>query len=121
MTNTKDTVTAFYSRIENEDFEGVRALLHDDMKFHGPMQSVDGADQLVSMLSMIAGVTESFRMKHVFVDGDRACAVYDLMTATPIGPSPMAEYFELRDGRIASLHAHFDARPWVALQGSESK
>ncbi|MEM7157617.1 MAG: nuclear transport factor 2 family protein [Myxococcota bacterium] len=121
MTTTKELVTAFYSRIENKDFDGVRALLHDDLDFQGPMQSAENANELVSMLTMMGGVTESFRIKQLFVEDDRACCVYDLVTATPIGPSPMAEYFEVRDGRIAAIHAHFDSRPWIALQGPEQK
>ncbi len=120
MSTTKETVTAFYSHIENGDFAAVRSLLHDDLDFQGPMDRLKEADTLVAKLTKLAPLTESFRVKHLFIDGDRGCCVYDLITATPIGESPVTEYFEVRDGRIASIRAHFDSRPWFALFAKES-
>jgi ketosteroid isomerase-like protein len=116
---TQETAAAFYSHIENKDFAAVRSLLHDDLDFQGPMASFDSADALVAMLQGLSEVTASFRRKHLFVDGEKACFVYDLITHTPIGPSPVAEYLVVRDGRIASIRAHFDAAPWAALSTSE--
>ena len=117
---TQDTVRAFYANIENKDFEGVRNLLHDDFAFQGPIDQFDNADHLVAKLSKLAHVTESFRVRHLFVDDDRACCVYDLITATPIRESPVTEYFELKDGRISAIVAHYDSRPWMALFAKEA-
>lgn len=119
MTSTQETIRAFYSNIENKDFEAVRGLLHDDLEFRGPIDAFDAADDLVAKLSKLEGVTEAFRVRHLFVDGERGCCVYDLITATPLRESPVTEYFELRDGRITVIHAFYDSRPWVALFGKE--
>ncbi len=116
---TKETAAAFYNHIENKDFAAVRGLLHDDLEYQGPMVSFDNADALVARLQSMAEVTASFRAKHMFVDGERACFVYDLITHTPMGPSPFAEYLVVRDGRIASIRAHFDASPWLAMSAPE--
>ena len=118
MNTTQDTVRAFYTSIENKDFDTLRGMLHDDMAFEGPVGNVNDADAFVAMLRKMTMLTERFEIKHLFVDGERACCVFDLVTATPIGKSPAAEYFELREGRIAALRAHYDSQPWVALAGA---
>jgi len=118
--STQDIVVAFYSSIERKDFEALRAMLHDDLEFDGPMDRAGSADTFVAKLAKLTRLTDSLRMKHLFVDGDRACCVYDLVTATPVGASPVAEYLEVRDGRIASIRAHYDSRPWYALFAKEA-
>ncbi|MGH1340273.1 MAG: nuclear transport factor 2 family protein [Nannocystales bacterium] len=120
MTTTKEIVTAFYSRIEKKDFDGVRSMLHDDLVFESPVETSSNADHFVAMLSKMSSLTETFDVKHLFVEGEQACCVFDLVTATPIGKSPVAEYFQVRAGRIASIRAHYDSRPWIALAGSEA-
>ena len=119
MTTTHETIRAFYANIENKDFASVRGLLHDDFSFRGPIDTFDSPDALVAKLAKLEGVTESFRVRHLFVDGERGCCVYELITATPLRESPVTEYFELRDGRISAIHAHYDSRPWIALFGKE--
>jgi len=120
MTTTNEIVTSFYARIESKDFDGVRKLLHDDLQVQDPMGDLDSADKLIGKLTQASSVTESFRMKHVFVDGDRASCVYDLITATPIRESRFSEYFEIREGRIASIRVHYDSQPWIALYAEHS-
>ncbi len=120
MHNTQEIITAFYASIEHKDFDALRNLLHDALKFEGPNERIENADSFVATLTSMAHVTESFRVKHLFVDGDRACCVFDLITATPLRESPVSEYFELREGRIASIRAHFDSHPWIALYAKES-
>ena len=70
-------------------------MLHDDLDFQGPRDRCSNADTFVAKLEKLSGLTDSLRMKHLFVDGDRACCVYDLVTATPVGDSPVAEYLEV--------------------------
>jgi len=113
--NTQEIVRAFYASVESKDFKALRGMLHDDLDFQGPMDRSGNADTFVAKLAKLSSLMESLRMKHLFVDGDRACCVYDLVTATPVGDSPVAEYLEVRDGRIACIRAHHDSRPWAAL------
>ncbi len=95
-------------------------MLHNDLAFESPIKNTDNADDFVTTLERMSRLTEKFRIHHLFVDGERACCVFDLVTATPIGESPVAESFMLRDGRIGAIRAHFDSRPWIALSGPES-
>jgi len=113
--NTRQIVTAFYSSFESKDFGALRAMLHDDLDFQGPMDRYGNADTFVTKLAKLSRLTESLRMNHLFVDGDRACCVYEWVTITPVGDSAVADYLEVHDGRIARIRSHQDARPWIAL------
>ncbi len=121
MTQTRTIVSAFYASIENKDFDALRRVLHDNLDSEGPIERLDSADEFIAALTKMSSLTEGVRIMHLFVDGDRACCVLDLVTATPVGDSPVAEYFELRDGRIAAIRSHFDSRPWFALSGSVAR
>ncbi len=121
MTTTREIISAFYASLDSKDFSGLRDVLHDDVDTEGPLERLGGADAFVASASKMSGLTERVQIKHLFVDGERACCVLDLVTATPIGESPLAEYFELRDGRISSIRSHYDSRPWFALFGSGAR
>ncbi len=115
MTTTRDIVTAFYTSQRNRDFTALRRTFHDDLEVRGPVKVLDSADALVAMLIRLRRLTIRIRVEHLFVDGHRACCVYSLITDTPIGASPVTEYFEVQGGRITVFHPHFDGRPWDAL------
>ncbi len=117
---TRQVVKAFYASLQNRDFVALRALLHEDLDFEGPLDRSVGADTFVAKLAKLSRLSDGLRTKHLFVDGHRACCVYEWVTATPVGDSPVAEYLEVRDGRIASLRAHDDSRPWFALFPKEA-
>ena len=97
---------------------GGRSWRFDDSDGSDNSGQLNSAGAFVAMLRKMTMLTERFEITHLFVDGERACCVFDLVTATPIGKSPAAEYFELREGRIAALRAHYDSQPWVALAGA---
>jgi hypothetical protein len=50
-------------------------------------------------------------------DGDDVCLIYDLVTNTPAGTAPVAEWFRVRDGKIAQIRVFFDARPFAPPAG----
>jgi hypothetical protein len=47
-------------------------------------------------------------------DGDQVSVIYDLQTI-PVPNAPVAEWYTVRDGKIASMQAFFDARPFAAM------
>jgi hypothetical protein len=52
-------------------------------------------------------------VKGLVVDGDDAGLFHDLVTGTPIGRTPGAEWLRLRGDEIAAIDVFFDARPWA--------
>ncbi len=43
--------------------------------------------------------------------------LYEMVTNTPAGTAFIAEWYQVRGGKIAALRAVFDARPFAALFG----
>jgi hypothetical protein len=44
-------------------------------------------------------------------EGDNVRIICDLVTTTPAGSIPCAGWYRVRDGKISSVRAFFDARP----------
>jgi hypothetical protein len=49
---------------------------------------------------------------------DDVCVIYDLKTA-PMPSSRTFEWYQVRDGKIASVSVVFDARPFASLFGAQ--
>ena len=114
MAKAGEVAEQFFAAWTRGDFEEARGLLHDDVSFEGPFDSFDRAEAYLQTLRGLAGMVTGADVRRVFSDGDEACVLYDLHTA-PVPDAPVAEWFVLRDGRIASIRAYFDARPFAAM------
>ena len=55
------------------------------------------------------------RKKKTFVDEKDVCVLYDLVTNTPTGTIPCAEWIHADQGKIKSIQVFFDARPFAAM------
>ena len=114
MANAGEVAERFFSAWTGGDFEGARGLLHDDLAFDGPFDTFHDADSYLQPLRGLSAVVTGADVRRVFSDGDEACVLYDLHTA-PVPDAPVAEWFVVRDGRIASIRAYFDARPFAPM------
>lgn len=96
------------------DFETAGSLIEEDVSFVGPFGAAEGADAYLSGLRRFhARGVQGVDIRLVFSDGDDVCIIYDLVTNMPAGTIPSAGWYQLRDGKIASVRAFFDARPLV--------
>src|SRR6266536_2774663 len=79
------------------------------------IDAFDNAEAYLAALRGLSQIVKGAEQQHVFVDGDDVCVIYDLITSTPAGSSPTAEWYHLRDGKISSVRVFFDARPFAAM------
>jgi ketosteroid isomerase-like protein len=114
MTDAARVAEDFFAAWTGKDFDGARALLHDDLEFRGPIDSFDDADAYMRAIQGLSQIVTGADKRKVFVDGDDVCVIYDLKTA-PVPSAPTAEWYRVRDGRIASIQVFFDARPFAPL------
>ena len=110
----QETVERYFDAWTSGDFATARELLHDNMTFSGPIDSFDNADAFIETLKALSQILAGVRRRGIVSDDENTCLIYDLETA-PAGVTPVAEWYAVRDGKVASLEAFFDARPFAPL------
>ena len=115
MSNAKEVVENYKAAVGRKDFVAARQLLHDDLAFQGPIESLNTADDYIASLSKLANIIQRTDVKKVFADNNEVCVLYDMVTNTPAGTAFIVEWYQVRGDRIGSLRAVFDARPFAAM------
>ena len=108
-----DVVERFTSAWTSKDFQTARALLSDGLDFKGPIDTFDNADAYMAAIQRLAEIVNGIETRKLFVDGQDVCVIYDMITATPAGTVPIAEWHQVRDGKIARIRVYFDSRPFA--------
>jgi ketosteroid isomerase-like protein len=114
MASPVETVERYFDAWTSKDFETARSLLHDDLSFTGPFETLDNADALVASLQGLAQVVTGAERRGLLAEADEVSVIYDLHTV-PVPQAAVAEWYTVRDGKIASIQAFFDARPFAAM------
>ena len=117
MSSARETVDNYQAALEKGDFADARKLMQDDLTFQGPLDTFSTADQYLETRKRLAAIIQRIDLKKVFVDGDDVCVLYDMITNTPAGTAFIVEWYEVKAGKIAAIHAVFDARPFAAMFG----
>jgi hypothetical protein len=117
MADAGQVAEGFFDAWTGKDFQRARGLLHDEVSFEGPIDSFGDAETYLASLRQLSGIVTGAEKRKVFVDGDDVCIIYDLKTA-PVPSSRTCEWYQVRDGKIASVWVVFDARPFAQLFGA---
>jgi hypothetical protein len=91
------------------DFETARSLLAEDVVFVGPLGAVEGLAACMQGLRELAQFVKGVERKKVISAGDDVCVIYDLLVVSA-PPVPTAGWYHIREGKIDSVRAFFDAR-----------
>jgi len=109
--SNQETVEHFSRALAERDFKAARALLADDLRFEGPIDTFDRADDYVKAISQLFGMVKGVEHRATVAQGDHVALFYVL--DTPIAKAPVAEWYTVRGGKIVELRAYFDARPFA--------
>lgn len=113
---TRETIQEYFTTLEQK--AAWPAFLADDMvftSFTSPVRQVNGKAAYIEATSRFFSMITGVELRQLVVDGQRACAQTRYQLQPPAGPafsSDVAELFEVRDGRIASLDIYFDSSPF---------
>jgi hypothetical protein len=110
---TREIVDRFYAAWASKDLPLVRSLLDDNLSFSGPIDTFDTADAYMASIQQLFAIVQGVQPQKVFVDGQDACTIYDLITATPAGTVAIAEWVTVKGEKVASIRVVFDARPFA--------
>lgn len=111
-TDPRELLTAYIQAVGDRRLEALPPLLVPDAQFTLGDNTVRGRDAFVGAFRRLLPIIERNDIRHLFVDGDEACVVYDFVTSTPVGPVLSVEYLRLSNGRIASSTLVFERLHW---------
>jgi ketosteroid isomerase-like protein len=114
MGRAGETVEQYFDSWTAKDFATARSLLHDDLSFVGPIETLDNADALMESIRGLSQIVTGAERRGLVEEGEQVCVIYDLHTV-PVPTARVAEWYTVRDGKIASMQAFFDARPFAAM------
>jgi ketosteroid isomerase-like protein len=114
MADAAQVAEEFFDAWTSKDFTRARELVHDDLSFAGPIDSFSDADSYLQSVQGLSQIITGIEKRKVFVDGDDVCVIYDMHTV-PVPESRIAEWYTVRDGKIAAVSVVFDARPFAPL------
>jgi hypothetical protein len=112
-----DVIARYHEALRRRDFDGARQLLKDDLRFEGPFESFERADDYVAAIQRLFGIVESIEVRHASVDGDQAVVLYDMVTTTPAGTQLVCEWYGIEGESIVWIRAVFDSAPFAFLRG----
>ena len=112
-TEIADLVTRYVQAVSDKRFDLLPAMLQPNATFGGPnIQTCHGIPAYVAGFQRLAPILLRNEVKHILVDGDEACVIYDFVTDTPAGPVASVEWLKFEDGRIRAAELIFDRGRW---------
>jgi len=115
MSKVADIVNGYKRALGQGDFAAARKHLADNLAFRGPFDAFDTPEPYLEALKKLHPIVKDVKVHKLFVDESDACLLYDMETSTAAGTAFIAEWYKIRDGRIASIRVVFDARPFAPL------
>ena len=119
MEQTTDTPSEvalkYFDLWSRKDYQASARYLDDNLSFKGPIDTFNNAKDYLSAIGRLAPIVTEVRKKKTFVDGKDVCVLYDLVTNSPAGTVPCAEWIHAEHGKVKSIQVFFDARPFAAM------
>ena len=116
MSASAEVVRGFYDAVVRRDFGAARAFLHDQFVFVGLFETYPDPEAYLKTFAGLLQITTRLDVRTVIGEGEQAAIFFDLVTGPPINATTfVAEWHELRDGKIARVHSAFDGRPFAAM------
>lgn len=119
MTKSGDVVRSFYDAVIRRDFATARTFLHERLEFVGLFETYPNPAAYLTALTGLMSITRKLDIRTIIGEGDEAAIFFVLETGPPAEATTLvAEWHELRDGKIARVHSAFDGRPFAAMFGA---
>ena len=122
MDNAGDVLRKFYAAVVKGDLAAARACLADDMVFEGLFETYRSTDQYMKTFAGLLQITVRLNLKKIIGEGNDAAIFFELETKAPAEAKVLvAEWHQVRDGKIFHAQSAFDGRPYAAMfSGAEA-
>jgi SnoaL-like domain len=116
MTSAGEVLKQFYDAAIARDLARARTYLHDDLVFVGLFETYRSADDYIKTFTGLLQITVRLKVKTIIAEGDEAAIFFELETRAPAqGTVLVAEWHQIKDGKIAHVESAFDGRPYAAM------
>ena len=118
--NALDAVNTYFAILANKTGEGLVELVTDDVTFEGPFFQATGASEFLQGMKKWLQVPKTYHIQRQFVAENETCSIYSVEVVSPAGEKiriEMADWIELRDGKVAKERVYFDPREWAQALG----
>lgn len=115
---TREIIDTYYASVNQGDWDTWLTLFAENVVIDEQLAGhVEGAAILRGAVGGLKkGYSKFFnRPKHIVIDGNKACVVSEIDAANAAGvpiKAGVANYFEIRDGKIAYMANFHDSRPF---------
>jgi hypothetical protein len=115
MAHASEIVDKYQQAMGKGDFAAARKLLHDNLSFHGPIETFSSPEPYLESLKKLHHIIQRIDVKKSFADGNDVCVLYDMVTNTPAGKAFICEWYQVKGEKITDIRVVFDARPFAAM------
>ncbi|HVP18512.1 MAG TPA: nuclear transport factor 2 family protein [Spirochaetia bacterium] len=106
----------FYAAVVRRDLAEARGHLSDDLVFKGLFETYRSADAYIAALTGLLSVTVRLDVKKIIAEGSDAAVFFELQTKAPAeGTVLVAEWHQIKNGKIWHVESAFDGRPYEAM------
>jgi ketosteroid isomerase-like protein len=116
MDNAGEVLRKFYAAVVKRDLTAARACLADEMVFDGLFETYRSADEYMKAFAGLLQITVRLDIKKIIGEGNDAAVFFELETKAPAEATVLvAEWHQVRNGKIFHAQSAFDGRPYAAL------
>ncbi len=116
--NSGEVLAAFYAAVKKKDIAAARRYLSDDLVFVGLFETYHGPDQYLTALTGLLQITVRLDVKTIVAQDNQAAIFFELETKAPAAATTLvAEWHQIKNGKIARVESAFDGRPFAGMFG----
>jgi uncharacterized protein YndB with AHSA1/START domain len=116
MSSAGAVLGQFYDAVIRRDMAKARTFVADDMVFVGLFETYPNADAYLRTFTQLMSIVKRLEVKTIIGEGDQAAIFLEMETGAPAAATTLvAEWHQLRNGKIVRAQSAFDGRPFAAM------
>ena len=120
--NAGTILKQFYDAVIARDMPRARKYLDDKMVFVGLFETYPSADAYIGTFTQLMSIVTRLDVKIIIGEGDNAAIFMEMETAAPAAATTLvAEWHQVKNGKIVRAQSAFDGRPFAAMFASARK
>lgn len=116
MQNARTILEQYYDAVKKRDMAKARTYLADNMVFVGLFETYPNADAYISTFTKLMQIVTRLDVRTIIGEGENAAIFMEMETKAPApAVTLVAEWHQIKDGKIVRAQSAFDGRPFAAM------